>query len=744
MKRPSPAATLLLAWGTALCFVPLLNLLAFEFALFTTLPVTLIGAGRGIRAASEDLRGHARALGRLGALVLLPLLPITLNAARVQNCNPFEGLLFYLLLPGLTAPIAYLWGLACARWQPRRPRRMFAAVLLASVVPPLGLFLFAPPVDAFHSFLGYYPGSLYDEVIPLTGRLVGARALDLGFAMAAGLSTVRGLGARVAALLLVGAGLAGAGPLDLHRTTAHVQARLGGQVETPTIRLHYPAGSPDTQVAQWLTELEFRHAELGVFFARTPAAPIDVWFYADTRQKKRLMGAGAVRIAKPWQRAVHLQIPEIGDGILAHELAHAFSAEISAPPHHLSLTPWLLPNMGLIEGVAVAAAWDDSPLDAHQWTAAMRRLGVGRDLHALLSPQGFLTANSRAAYTQCGSYVRWLRDHRGPDAVEALYRRGHLGETTPGTDDPVAEWHDFLDARDVSPTALAMARLRFDRPAIFGKPCAHEIAALRARLDDLPATDVDTSLRLVDEILHHLPDDPDTQLTRIALLARRAGEAPADIDRAIEAAEILGRRPDIGTVRRARALEWQADLRARRGLPSDIAFSRAVYDELLDARFDRAFTRRVAVKRAALDGGAWGRAVLGLLTRPDDGNVEAGDRLLAEAVAAHPDAPLTLYLQGRRMAQRGAAEDAIRTSQAAVAAGLPHPALTFEAQRLTAATQFSTGEYRSAAVSFAALAARDDLDIQAGEKAALATWARRAAFFAEHPPTGRTPTARPD
>ena len=44
----------------------------------------------------------------------------------------------------------------------------------------------------------------------------------------------------------------------------------------------------------------------------------------------------------------------------------------------------------------LAAAWDDAPLDAHQWSVAMRTLGVATPLESLLSPQGFLAANSRA------------------------------------------------------------------------------------------------------------------------------------------------------------------------------------------------------------------------------------------------------------------------------------------------------------------------------------------------------------
>jgi hypothetical protein len=747
-RRPRPwAAAGLLLWGTTLCFLPLLNLLAFEFAFFTAIPMTFIAGRRGARLPeSATPREVAVGLLRVLGLAALPLLPITLNALRVRNCNYLEGLAFHGLLPGVTAVVAFAWGRVARHLAPRWPMRLFVAGVLLTVVEALHHFWTAPPVDAFHPFVGYFPGSLYDEVIPLNGRLVGARAIDLVWAVAGlcAATALRGASRRalrgLAAIALGAAGYASAEALDLHRDAAHVQAALGGLTETAHFRMRHPADLSPATVAALTTELEFRHAELTTFFGKAPAEPIDVWFYASTPQKKRLMGAGQVRIAKPWQRAVHLQLPDVGDGILAHELAHAFSAEISAAPHHLSLTPYLLPNMGLIEGLATAAAWDDAPLDAHQWTQAMRGLGVDTPLTRLLSPTGFLAANSRAAYTQCGSYVRWLRDTEGPGAVERLYRAGALTEAEAAAQ--AAAWGAWLDTRTVDADALAIARLRFDRPAIFGKVCAHEIAALRARVDALSGSDPAAALSVVDEMLVHLPDDPETLLLRVTLLYR-LGDA-ASLHAALALATALAARDEIGRVRQARAREWQADILSREGRPEDRERVRALYADLLNAHFDRAWTRRLSVKHAALGAGAWGDRVLALLTRPEDTDPGAADALLAELAALSPGHPVTLYLQGRAAARHGDRPAAIRASQAAVEGGLPHPTLTFEALRLVAACRFDAGDYAAAAEDFAALAERTDLALQSGEADGLRTWARRARFFAANPPPappGEAPSA---
>jgi hypothetical protein len=294
----------------------------------------------------------------------------------------------------------------------------------------------------------------------------------------------------------------------------------------------------------------------------------------------------------------------------------------------------------------------------------------------------------------------------------------------------------------VNADALAIARLRFDRPAIFGKVCAHEIAALRARVDALAGGDPAAALAVVDEMLTHLPEDPETLLLRVTLLYRLAD--PASLAAAEALATALAGREEIGRVRQARAREWQADILAREARPEDRERVRALYAALLEARFDRAWTRRLSVKHAALGAGPWGDRVLALLTRPEDAEPASADALLAEIAALAPAHAITRYLQGRAAARHGDRPAAIRASLEAVTAGLPHPALTFEALRLAAACRFDAGDYTTAAREFAALAERTDLALQSGEADGLRTWARRALFFAANPPPtppGDTPSA---
>lgn len=714
-------AGILLATAVALCFVPLFNLLAFEFAFALGIPVAMCAGLTGARAEGRTVWHRWLSAMRTAAiLATLPLIPITLNALRVRNCDWLEGLLFYALLPGLTVIIASAWGVLAGRLT-RRRRLLFWGILVGSVGWSIARFWLDPPVDAFNPFLGYYPGSIYDEVVPIGDRLIWSRAEDLGWAIAAVGCAGMMRAPRpliVAALTLTAAiGLRiGATAHDVHRDAAHVQAALGGHRATVHLDIYHPEAWPKDRVDALATDLEFAYSELATFLAKTPAERPALYLYPNRPTKKRLMGAGRTRIAKPWQRSIHIHSPRVGDAVSIHELAHVFSAELSNAPLHLSMRG-PLPHMGLIEGLAVAATWESGRLDAHHWTAAMRAAGVAPKLGNLLSPTGFLSKNSRTAYTLCGSFVRFQHDTEGAAAVEATYRNGHVMPFE-RLDSLVAAWEAHLDTLPVDARALLEAKARFDRPAIFRKVCAHEIAALRrTAARAISRNDLKSALGHLDTLLGHVPRDVKARLLRIPVLVG-LGRVP---DARAHAQTIIDD-PKAGGVARNRARERMADLAAAEGDSS----ASVEYDALLAQTFNRAIQRRLAVKRAAL-AHPQGGPVIALLTAPRGTPRATLNAHVAAAIAQAPDWSVAQYLAGRRALNDGTPGEALL--RAALAGELPHPALRFETERLLARAAFDAGRYTNAGPAFDALAIRADLDVQSGERDQLRRWARRARFF---------------
>ena len=93
---------------------------------------------------------------------------------------------------------------------------------------------------------------------------------------------------------------------------------------------------------------------------------------------------------------------------LRHELAHVFAAELGDRTFGISLRG-IIPNIGLIEGIAVAADWHGAPLTPHQAVAALIAAGATPNVAALLSPR-FFGVNAEQAYNVAGSFCRFLID----------------------------------------------------------------------------------------------------------------------------------------------------------------------------------------------------------------------------------------------------------------------------------------------------------------------------------------------
>src|SRR6185369_12356527 len=117
----------------------------------------------------------------------------------------------------------------------------------------------------------------------------------------------------------------------------------------------------------------------------------------------RFMGASSTYIAKPWRAEVYVQRAAYPHPVLGHELAHVVAGSFGRGPFRIAgAVGGLLPNPGLIEGIAVAAAPDDEELEGAQWARAMMDIGILPDMEHVFS-LGFLGDASSKSYTLAGA-----------------------------------------------------------------------------------------------------------------------------------------------------------------------------------------------------------------------------------------------------------------------------------------------------------------------------------------------------
>ena len=498
--------------------VPLFNLLAFEFCAVLALGISYVGAHVTLTTVQQMKRQPEALSGSPGQIVtrcfrnalifnlgllVLPVGIILLNALRIKNCNFSEGFIFFCLLPVISCVYATTAGIFFGFWIKRRWLAYLAYIgfLLLTYVPVVINLIFHPPVFAYHATFGYFPGPIYDFVIPITSTLLIARAETLLWALlflglAVSLCEISrhtdlmpqlrwrklfsSLTKRVWLYLLIVC-LIGfqfyAGALGIRPSRDDIAEALGGFRETEHFEIFY-ARELETEIENIVEDCEFQYAQLSAYLDPEGAElsrKVRAYIYAFPEQKKGLIGAGSTSVEDPFGHGFHIHAQGFPHPVLKHELAHVFTVPWS--PLKVSL------KIGLHEGIAVAADWSEGRLTAHQWAKAMREMEIAPPLSAIMGIGFWGHAGSRS-YLLAGSFVRFLVDTYGIEKFKGVFKSvfptgnfvKHYGKDLQLLE---TEWIDFLESVPLRDEDIAYASYRLKRRSVFEQVCTHEMAALR-------------------------------------------------------------------------------------------------------------------------------------------------------------------------------------------------------------------------------------------------------------------------
>lgn len=534
----------------ALCFTPLFNLLGYESSAamgvvlgLTALLLTIDEVRSGARPGPLDLRqspidGYFRAVPARLLLSLPPLLILGANALRVRNCDPLSGLAFWFVIPTFSALFGHGLGwlsLAISRW----PRALGLGLIAANTAFFAYRLVVEPPIQGHHWLFGWFAGSIYDEALTLPSSLVYYR-LMLATELALGLLLLelwwrrrahRPLGLAIQlSLLALGATIAlraKAQDQGVGIDRAFIQAELGGQAESEHFTVHYdPAALSAERLALLIDDHEFRYAELQAYLRTDPVAhagrKLRVFIYPSHRSQHRLFGSRRTYVARPWTAEMHIRWDSPGETSVAHELAHLFSAPFGGGPLKMATRGGLIVDIGLVEGLALAADWPPGELDPHEAAAAMRQLEIAPDIRETFGPWGFWQQPAGKAYTNMGSFVRFLIDTYGVEAFHEAYRMGDWqGVYGKSVHTLVGEWEQFIDGIEIDEGRLELAMLRYAKGSIFKKTCARTLAELRRQAEAAEAQgDWARALRLRQEVKHHQGRDEEGDLHIAQLLVK--------------------------------------------------------------------------------------------------------------------------------------------------------------------------------------------------------------------------------
>lgn len=717
------SAGILCVLAVVMCFIPLFNLLGYESAAATGAVLGFIAA---IRTARHIDRGDVappldsarrvgptadfrRLLAQHLALIPLPMLLLALNALRVQNCDLALGARFWLVIPTGAALVgqSIAWGAAAL---PRFRLPAALAVVFAEVGLFAWRFAWQPPITGHQWFIGYFSGSIYDEALSLPSSLLWFRAANvllsvaivLGVEVAWRRRTRRPLlshasGLLVALVLLLGIR---ANSFELGITVSRDDAieTLGGHLQTEHFDIYYDPGSiPADRLHLVAEDHEFNYAQhvawLDVDVVQWRGERIRSFIYPNRNVQKQLLGSRNTMVARPWTHELHIRWSSYAEGALPHEMAHIFSAAFGGGPLQLATSGGLIPNIGMLEGLAEGADWPNDELDPHIASAALRRLDKAPDLRVLFNPAGFWSQPSRRAYTLMGSFVRYLVDTYGIDKLKAAYGRGDfVAAYGRSTEDLITEWEGFIDEYPVSEHEQALASYLYRRGSIFERVCARTIGELSRKASAAAGQGKTARARaLWEEIAALEPGNPSHQL----VLARVQAD-DGDSDAAAETvAVLLGQ--DLSPARRAAALELQGDLRWQAGATAEASDA---YDEAMSVTLPESSRRRLVVKRHGVTAPSHIEAVAERYMLGDLDRAEAVYAAQRWAELA-PSDPMPAYLVGRLLYAMEDFPEAVRWLSRAT--DLPDQALREERALQLARARYLTGDLTGARHGFSSL-----------------------------------------
>jgi tetratricopeptide (TPR) repeat protein len=716
------AAVVVLGLG-AIGFLPLFGGPGYEHAVASGL---LVPSAAAIATALElaalpcpaPLGCAARGLASGAALAALAYLTAIAHGLRAGMCDFWGGSLLFALTAGMGALLGGVWGAfvsEIARRQRTAARRRIACVLLAVAGPLLGVavsiwrFFASPMIFAYDPFFGFFSGALYDTVVDVRVELwtyrAGTFAAIAGYVLVAA-AFVRGktggiAGAidlrsalrspRARACLACGIALLGGtvaiaanGPRFGHWQTAATIARaLGGRASGPRCDVLYPDSLLPDQVALLVRDCEEELAADETRLGTHLDGRLTAFEFESAEQKRLLMGAADTSIAKPWRREIYVQVSPYPHPVLGHEIAHVVAGTFAQGPFRVG--GGLIPNPGLIEGIAVATSPGDGELTDAEWARAMLDAGILPSLRELFSLD-FFGQNASKSYTVAGAVIGWALDRWGPETVRAWYGGGSIealtGLSWAALDEEFRGWLRSL----VMPTeASAYAKAMFERPSVWARRCPHAVDALHRSADrcrderrfDHAVADYSAALALDPQDWHALLDR--------ARIAARYGDGAAGL------AELrrLASEENVPRTWRDRAEEAAADEDLLRG---HLAEAEDAYRRIAARTIDEDAARTLEVKAIGARDEDAREAIADLLVgspgHPVDawlGALSMGLWAAASTEASDPSGDgLAAYLVGKNLMLHDDYPRAAAFLDRALRAGAPTPRIGRELLRTRA------------------------------------------------------------
>ncbi|MGK9369816.1 tetratricopeptide repeat protein [Melioribacter sp. Ez-97] len=469
--------TLLALCEALLSRFPLFNTFDYEFSALNGIILFFAGGFIFLKYSGESdnvIAAYRRAAIKLSSIALLVLISGFMLYLFVNRCPVEYGIAFYLIITApsllLGATSAYVIKLIFKKY--RILIFILFSIMLLSL--PLIEFYFYPQIYFYNPLFGYFSGTIYDESITVTNKLIYYRAFNLltGFVIlltAVQAKKRRLLNNKILAIVIVGLlfTIWMFKPIFGFATSRYLlQKELGLRIETQHARIYAPADYRYGKYAALL--FEYYYERLNDIF-ESKDERIQVYIFKDNKQKKELFGSGNADVTKPWANQIFTDINSF-ESTLKHEIVHALTAKYSNPPFYIPLNP------ALLEGVASALDNNYYGYPVHYMAKTAYDNGFRADIKKLFTDFSFYSNYAGVSYVYAGSFVKYLMDKYGiKSAIEYYGANDFIKTFGKPLDQAIEEYYEFLQSLPGAKNKEA-AQLYFGGKPIFKKTCVRYAA----------------------------------------------------------------------------------------------------------------------------------------------------------------------------------------------------------------------------------------------------------------------------
>lgn len=474
---------LILFINIVLLFFPLTNVFGFEFSFINAIIISFL-SGLFLISFLKKASNYSsiKPIILIGIIFLFIPLVISLTHSLLgMSCSIKDGFLFYLVLTFPSYIIGVSLGLIAFSISKRFSVLVYIFLFLLILLIPLFEFYFNPQIYFFNPIFGLLPGTIFDEGLSVSLKLVLYRFCNTVFFLIIFLflykyllknrSLVKKNIVIVLAFIISLVFILVSPFLGFSTTKQSLSKYLNKKVVTKHFIIHYPSKIRKSEIDILVLHHEYYYSRLSKYFNVKLDKKIESFVFNNNSEKGNLFGSANADVAKPWLYQIYTT-QDSYNKTLEHEIAHVVSASFGKTIFKIADGI----NPTLIEGVAVAGSpfYDGYSID--YMTSLAWQNGYKINISKLFKGLSFFSQTSSLSYIYAGSFSKYLIDNYGISKYKLFYKNSEFKKIYHSSIDEITnKYYNYLDAIDTKGDS-AKAKYYFGRRTIFTKVCPRYVS----------------------------------------------------------------------------------------------------------------------------------------------------------------------------------------------------------------------------------------------------------------------------